>query len=183
MRESNLYQERDIIEQGEYYTRHTSAMTGEGLHNKSDIAAELAHRDMEIDRLREDLKAARAEKVAGGGPVGWVHGKDLSKLKSGYPVLVYNLDTPVVFDSKIPVFNHAPAKVPNWIKCSERLPSEDHPFECWYSSNGEAPSLMSSASIQWNYSHGNAPNAEWMCSGIIRPQPPKSVDTTLENEL
>ena len=46
------YAERDIIEQGDYYSRHTSAMTVEGLHSKSDIAAELAHRDIQIDALR-----------------------------------------------------------------------------------------------------------------------------------
>jgi len=49
-----LYEERDHMAQdkaGGYYSRHVSAMTGEGLHAKSDIAGELAHRDMEIDRL------------------------------------------------------------------------------------------------------------------------------------
>lgn len=55
-----LYAERDIIEQGDYYFRHASAMTGEGLHSKSDIAAELAHRDIQIDRLREQLEQAEA---------------------------------------------------------------------------------------------------------------------------
>jgi len=49
---SNLYAERDIIEQGKHYSQHTSAMTSEGLHSKSDIAAELAHRDIEIERLQ-----------------------------------------------------------------------------------------------------------------------------------
>lgn len=69
---------------------------------------------------------------------------------------------------------HPPAKVPEWIKCSERLPSEDHPFECWYSSSGEAPSLMSPGSVSWNYAHGNAPDAKWMCSGLKRPNPPQT---------
>lgn len=49
---SNLYEERDIIEQGEHYTKHISAMTCEGLNSKSAIAAELAHRDIETERLR-----------------------------------------------------------------------------------------------------------------------------------
>lgn len=49
------YAERDIIGQGDYYTRHVSAMTGEQLHSKSAIAAELAHRDIKIDRLRTIL--------------------------------------------------------------------------------------------------------------------------------
>lgn len=52
------YAERDHMAQdaaGNYYSQHVSAMTAEGLHAKSDIAAELAHRDMEIDRLRAEL--------------------------------------------------------------------------------------------------------------------------------
>lgn len=49
------YAERDHMAQdaaGNYYSRHVSAMTAEGLHAKSDIAGELAHRDIQIDRLR-----------------------------------------------------------------------------------------------------------------------------------
>jgi DNA-directed RNA polymerase subunit RPC12/RpoP len=49
------YAERDIMEQGNYYMRHLMAMTAEKLHSKSDIAAELAHRDMVIDALRNEL--------------------------------------------------------------------------------------------------------------------------------
>src|SRR5690554_5926888 len=52
---SNLYEERDIIEQGEHYTKHTSAMTGEGLHSKSAIAAELAHRDIQLEQAQARL--------------------------------------------------------------------------------------------------------------------------------
>lgn len=50
------YAERDIFKQGDYYTKHVSAMTGEALYSKSAIAAELAHRDIEIDRLRAALQ-------------------------------------------------------------------------------------------------------------------------------
>lgn len=49
------YAARDLMAMdlaGNYYIRHVSAMTREGLHSKSDIAAELAWRDLEIDRLR-----------------------------------------------------------------------------------------------------------------------------------
>jgi hypothetical protein len=38
---------------GGYYQRHVSAMTVEGLHEKSDIAAELAFRDWQIDELKK----------------------------------------------------------------------------------------------------------------------------------
>lgn len=53
------YADRDVEDQGGYYTRHVSAMTGERLHEKSDIAAELAHRDIEIDALRAALRLAQ----------------------------------------------------------------------------------------------------------------------------
>jgi len=45
--------------EGGYYTNHASAMTGEGPCSKSDIAAELAFRDAEIDRLK-----ARVDQLA-----------------------------------------------------------------------------------------------------------------------
>lgn len=64
------YAERDpmaLDEAGNYYCRHVSAMTKEGLHSKSAIAAELAHRDMEIDRLR-----ARLAEIEGQEPVGYI---------------------------------------------------------------------------------------------------------------
>jgi hypothetical protein len=38
-----------------YYSRHVAAMTEEGLHSKSDIAAELAFRDKEMERLRKTV--------------------------------------------------------------------------------------------------------------------------------
>lgn len=41
---------------GGYFYRHMSAMTGEGLHNKSHIAGELGWRDMEIDRLKKQVE-------------------------------------------------------------------------------------------------------------------------------
>ena len=43
---------------GGYYIRHVSAMTGEKLHAKSDIAAELGYRDMLIDDLVCALRVA-----------------------------------------------------------------------------------------------------------------------------
>lgn len=53
------YAERDIEsldEVGGFYSRHVSAMTGEGLHTKSSVAAELGHRDMVISELLEALQ-------------------------------------------------------------------------------------------------------------------------------
>lgn len=53
------YADRDHMALGDYYLRHVSAMTGEALHAKSAIAAELAHRDREIDRQHAELEALR----------------------------------------------------------------------------------------------------------------------------
>lgn len=47
-----LYAARDTMALGEHYIRHVNAMTAEGLHRKSAIAAELAHRDAQIAALR-----------------------------------------------------------------------------------------------------------------------------------
>lgn len=60
------YSERDIKaldRQGNYYSRHVSAMTGEGLHDKSDIAAELAWRDERIDELAAHVERVREASV------------------------------------------------------------------------------------------------------------------------
>ena len=53
--EKKHYAKRDPESQGIHYENHVSAMTTEGLHAKSAIAAELAHRDIEIERLRAAL--------------------------------------------------------------------------------------------------------------------------------
>jgi hypothetical protein len=49
---SAQYAERDHEDLGEHYYRHVEAMTAEGLHSKSAIAAELAYRDRRIHELR-----------------------------------------------------------------------------------------------------------------------------------
>ncbi len=45
-----LYPDQDHAALGDLYIRHVEAMTAEGLHAKSDIAAQLAWRDAEIAR-------------------------------------------------------------------------------------------------------------------------------------
>lgn len=49
------YADRDIVALGDHYTRHVLAMTREQLHDKAAIAAELAYRDAEIERLQKDV--------------------------------------------------------------------------------------------------------------------------------
>lgn len=63
-KEVKRYAERDaceLDEAGNYYCRHVSAMTGEGLHSKSEIAAELGWRDMQIDALLAERDALKKD--------------------------------------------------------------------------------------------------------------------------
>ena len=52
-----LYARRNTAALGEYYVRHIEAVTDEDLCDASDIAAELAWRDREIDSLRVQMGA------------------------------------------------------------------------------------------------------------------------------
>lgn len=53
-----FYRRRPTEDLGEYYIRHVDALTREGMFTKSCIAAELAVRDLAIDRLRASLTEA-----------------------------------------------------------------------------------------------------------------------------
>ncbi|AJF08188.1 hypothetical protein [Geoalkalibacter subterraneus] len=59
MKTDKQYATRNTGEQGVYFDRHNDAMTREALHGKHRIAAELAHRDIIIERLRAELAAER----------------------------------------------------------------------------------------------------------------------------
>jgi len=48
-----LYAKRDLKGIASLYGKHLMAMTSEGLHSKSDIAAELAWRDFQIQELEK----------------------------------------------------------------------------------------------------------------------------------
>lgn len=83
-----LYAERDAQELEPWFSRHLSAMTGEALHSKSDIACELAFRDAAIAELLETIKLAE-EMVAEWGAYAsdyfqnkWDLSGDLEKLRA-----------------------------------------------------------------------------------------------------
>jgi len=62
-----IYAERDLMaldKEGNHYCRHISAMTSEGLHSKSDIAAELGWRDMQITELQRKVEALAVENAS-----------------------------------------------------------------------------------------------------------------------
>lgn len=54
-----IYAQRDIENQ-KHYIKHITAMTEEDLRSKSDIAGELAHRDEQVERLREEVRFIKA---------------------------------------------------------------------------------------------------------------------------
>ncbi|PPS58852.1 hypothetical protein CRX72_23950 [Pantoea sp. BRM17] len=61
-----IYGDRDLMAMdisGNHYCRHVDHMTRESLHSKSDIAAELGWRDMQIAALQQKLDAVLAENV------------------------------------------------------------------------------------------------------------------------
>lgn len=53
---SKHYAHRDLVALGDDLVEHSFSMTREGLFHKYDIAAELAHRDRTIRRLRQALQ-------------------------------------------------------------------------------------------------------------------------------
>ena len=58
------YATRDIMaldRAGEYYSRHVEALTHERLHDKCDIAAELAWRDFRIAQLERQVEQAKCD--------------------------------------------------------------------------------------------------------------------------
>lgn len=64
MKEQKHYAERDARALGKFYTAHVSAMTRERLFTKSDIAAELAHRDKVISELEHEFSIGVAYSAA-----------------------------------------------------------------------------------------------------------------------
>lgn len=60
----------------------------------------------------EGSPEARAQGSQGAFPIGWVHSKHLKELEGGHPIRVYHQDTPVVFDSKVPVYTQPQPAVP-----------------------------------------------------------------------
>ena len=56
-----LYEERDLDVLGEHFHAHMNAMTNEDLRSKSDIAAELAHRDVELEKCQRLIRQMKVD--------------------------------------------------------------------------------------------------------------------------
>ena len=70
---------------------------------------------------------------------------------------------------------HPPAKVPEWIKCSERLPTEadadfEHRLWCWFPVRKDMKLLLLDQVLQAALSY----DVEWMPTGLKRPNPPQT---------
>ena len=65
MSDVKLYGHREEGTESDFYMQHVMAMTGEKLHSKAEIAAELAYRDQRIAELEAAAQAyLKAEKLA-----------------------------------------------------------------------------------------------------------------------
>ena len=92
------YADRNHEAQGLHYIIHVSAMTAEGLHRKSAIAAELAHRDIEIARLKaENATLREALEEAPKSVRHPLTDKQILDLGPGQPDAVWNYDSQVYF--------------------------------------------------------------------------------------
>ena len=67
------YADRNTFLLGEHFLRHMSAMTGEKLHGKFEIAAELAWRDQQIAAKGAEVERLRALITCGCGDMFTAH--------------------------------------------------------------------------------------------------------------
>ena len=68
------------------------------------------------------------------------------------------------------------ASVPEWIKCSDRLPAEyDGDFEglVWVNDRDMTLPKYAQSRVHWSRVRGIAGYTHWMPTGFRRPQPPK----------
>lgn len=95
MSEVKQYAERDAMtldDAGGYYLRHVLAMTGEKLHSKGDIAAELGWRDMQIAKLKAERDALAAENAVLDSEIGAIADAYETGLKD---LLAHEIDTAI----------------------------------------------------------------------------------------
>ena len=113
-----------------------------------------------------------------GEPVAYITERKLEWLKSG-PVLsavVYRKHS----EGSIPLYTHPASRqavsVPEWIKCSDRLPAEyDGDFEglVWVNDRDMTLPKYAQSRVHWSRVRGIAGYTHWMPTGFRRPQPPK----------
>lgn len=102
MSEVKQYAQRDIMEldeAGNHYIRHIDHMTREKLHSKSDIAAELGWRDMQIAELKAQRDALAAENA-------YLRGEIKQHSQSTHFCEVCGEDDPCANDDVCYVLNH-----------------------------------------------------------------------------
>ena len=124
------------------------------------------------------FKAWQASRQAlEGEPIGFLQSSGVSQLSGGHPAKLYPIGaTPSPFESSTLVYTHPASRqavsVPEWIKCSDRLPTEDDGQVIWtHDSHRKTVELTS-----WAWAQGLFKNSyitHWMPTGMIRPQPPK----------
>jgi len=111
-----------------------------------------------------------------GEPVAYITERKLEWLKSG-PVLsavVYRKHS----EGSIPLYTHPASRqavsVPEWIKCSDRLPAEyDGDFEglVWVNDRDMTLPKYAQSRVHWSRVRGIAGYTHWMPTNLVRPEP------------
>jgi hypothetical protein len=118
-----------------------------------------------------------------GEPIGFLQSSGVSQLSGGHPAKLYPIGaTPSPFESSTPLYTHPASadkqavSVPEWIKCSDRLPAEyDGDFEglVWVNDRDMLLPKYAQPRVHWSRVRGIAGYTHWMPTGFRRPQPPK----------
>ena len=118
-----------------------------------------------------------------GEPLGFLQSSGVSQLSGGHPAKLYPIGaTPSPFESSTLVYTHPASadkqavSVPEWIKCSDRLPAEyDGDFEglVWVNDRDMLLPKYAQPRVHWSRVRGIAGYTHWMPTGFRRPQPPK----------
>ena len=104
------YDDDDFL-QSEEFAHHMNRMTAEGLHSKGEIALEFAHRDREIQRLRDELEQQ-------------------TRISNMYKEATHeNANKAKRLAEEM--------EQHQWVKCSERLPEDESVrYDCAYIKDG-----------------------------------------------
>ena len=131
-----------------------------------------------LEAFCEGARWQASRQALEGEPVAYITERKLEWLKSG-PVLsavVYRKHS----EGSIPLYTHPASRqavsVPEWIKCSDRLPAEyDGDFEglVWVNDRDMTLPKYAQSRVHWSRVRGIAGYTHWMPTGFRRPQPPK----------
>jgi hypothetical protein len=137
----------------------------------------------DVEALREHTYELQEASRQEGEPIGFLQSSGVSQLSGGHPAKLYPIGaTPSPFESSTLVYTHPAsadkhaASVPEWIKCSDKMPKINSPVVvARISDNDGKPCLDSGvAALQ--------PNNGWVGLGVFY-RPKIDAGTIYQNDL